>query len=54
MSVVGITLPGSSKNSQPFKLCSKCGQHREPTGGVQMSPNKWRCASCWRGFQFRK
>lgn len=53
-SSVNITLPGSTKNTQPLKECAKCGQMREPTGGVNMTPSKWHCASCWRGFAFRK
>lgn len=54
MSYSSPTLPGSTKNSQPLKECSKCGGKKEPAGGIQMSPGKWRCSSCWIGFSLRK
>ncbi len=54
MSDSPVLLPGSTKNSSPLKECSKCGNKREPAGGIQLSPSKWRCASCWRSYVFRK
>ena len=47
-------LEGSMKNTKPLRECFKCGQKREQTGGVEMSPGKWRCASCWRGFSLSR
>lgn len=49
-----VALPGSLKNDKPFKLCSKCGDKKDPAGGIEMSPGKWRCVSCWRGFQAKR
>jgi hypothetical protein len=49
-----IVLPGSTKSSEPFKECSKCGVRKDPKGGIEMTPGKWRCATCWRGFALRK
>lgn len=54
MSQPTVMLAGSMKNTQPLKVCSKCEQNREPAGGIQMSPTKWRCARCWRGFNAKK
>lgn len=34
--------------AQPFKMCSKCSQLREPIDGIQASPTRWICGSCWR------
>lgn len=50
MSEPVVLLPGTRKNTEPLRGCSKCGQQKEPAGGVQMSATKWRCAACWRGF----
>lgn len=44
-----IALPNSGSYNQHhvFKLCNKCEKERPPEGGIQMSANKWFCASCW-------
>jgi hypothetical protein len=47
-------LPGTPKNTLPLKECPKCGQHKEPSGGVQIGPGKWRCHECWIRFTLRK
>lgn len=47
-------LEGSMKNTKPLKVCSKCGEKREQSGGIEMSPGKWRCALCWRGFNAKR
>lgn len=49
-----VALPGSLKNDQRFKHCTKCAKPRDPAGGIEMSPGKWRCVSCWRGFQAKR
>lgn len=49
-----VALPGSLKNDQRFKLCTKCGKDKDPAGGIEMSPGKWRCVTCWRGFQAKR
>jgi hypothetical protein len=33
-----------------MKLCSRCLLDRLPDGGVQMTPVKWFCQSCWLKF----
>jgi hypothetical protein len=33
-----------------MKLCSRCQRDRFPEGGVQMTPIKWICQSCWIKF----
>lgn len=43
-------LDGSRKGDYSLRNCSKCGESRDPHGGIEMSPGKWRCASCWRLF----
>lgn len=50
----GVVLPGSSKNFRPLKECSKCGEKKESSSGIEMSPGKWRCAGCWRGFALKR
>jgi hypothetical protein len=54
MSGPTVLMSGSLKNTQPFKFCSKCEKPCEPAGGIQMSPTKWRCALCWRGFNAQR
>lgn len=37
------------EHAHQLKLCAgKCGLKRDPKGGVQVNPNKWVCAKCWR------
>ena len=43
-------LDGSRKSEGAMRECSKCGELRDPHGGIEMSPGKWRCATCWRLF----
>lgn len=42
-------LDGSPKSDRPLKQCSTpgCGP-KDPSGGIELSPTKWVCASCWR------
>lgn len=42
-----LTLPKSSPHLHPKRPCDKCGELKPPEGGVQMSPQKWHCATCW-------
>ena len=42
-----MTLNGSSRNSQPLRLCDKCETKKPPEGGIQMGHGRWYCASCW-------
>jgi hypothetical protein len=47
-----IYLPGTPRNANPFKLCDgQCQSAKPPEGGVQISPTKWVCASCWPKFR---
>jgi len=38
---------GSKQPIHQFKQCARCEDTKAPEGGIQMSPNKWYCASCW-------
>jgi hypothetical protein len=42
-----MTLPGSSRNTQPLKLCDKCETKKPPEGGVQIRAGRWYCKACW-------
>lgn len=42
-----ISLPRTAAPQHKFKHCSKCDQPRAPEGGIEMSPTRWICASCW-------
>jgi hypothetical protein len=42
-----MVLNGSSRNSQPMRLCDKCETKKPPEGGIQMGPGRWYCAACW-------
>lgn len=33
-----------------MKLCSRCHLERLTDGGLQMTPVKWICQSCWLKF----
>ena len=36
------------RGSSQFRFCSgKCQEVRPPEGGVELTPGKWRCVSCW-------
>lgn len=37
----------AARNGHRFKLCGKCSQSKPPEGGIDMSPTRWICASCW-------
>lgn len=43
-------LPGTPKRSGALRKCDKHGDITPPEGGVQVSANKWYCASCWAIF----
>ena len=38
---------GSKQPIHKLKQCNKCDEMKPPEGGIQMSPTKWHCASCW-------
>ena len=42
-----LDLNGMQPNLNRFKQCNKCELAKPPEGGIQMSPSKWHCASCW-------
>ena len=33
-----------------MKLCFRCNRERFIEGGIQMTPTKWVCQSCWLKF----
>lgn len=37
-----------------MKLCSRCHLKRLTDGGVQMTPVKWYCQSCWLKFSLNR
>jgi hypothetical protein len=44
-----IRLGGSAKDDAPLKLCAgPCGKPVLQGGGVQMTPTKWWCQTCWK------
>jgi hypothetical protein len=43
---IQINLDGSRKDTHPLKQCSN-GHTASPGGGIQLSPTKWLCATCW-------
>lgn len=43
-----LTLPGSSTEAIKTQLCSRCGDNKPVSGGIQMTPKKWNCSDCWR------
>lgn len=47
-------LDGSRSSSRPLRECPKCGNMREREGGVELSPGKWRCRSCWHSFNMKR
>jgi len=38
---------GAKQPIHQLKTCDKCGQTKPPEGGIQMSPSKWHCVTCW-------
>lgn len=38
-------------SAHQFKLCQTCEQQRAPEGGIQLSPKRWVCATCWIKFR---
>jgi hypothetical protein len=42
-----IKLEGSRKSANPLRTCGRCGEERDPGGGVDVGPGRWHCASCW-------
>ncbi len=51
-----LKLPKTDTSSAAYRHCSKCDKPQPPKGGIEMSPGKWICASCWtrRVFTNRK
>jgi hypothetical protein len=45
---VPVKLPGSAKDEAPMRMCDKHGQMAPQGGGVQITPTKWSCATCWK------
>jgi hypothetical protein len=37
-----------------MKTCAKCNRDRLTDGGVQMTPVKWICQSCWVKFSLNR
>jgi len=37
-----------------MKPCTMCHRDRLPEGGVQMTPAKWVCQSCWLKFSLNR
>lgn len=50
----GINMPQTPRHGHQFKLCSKCNQDKPPEGGIEMSPTRWLCASCWTNKAIRR
>jgi hypothetical protein len=38
---------GSKQPIHKYKLCNKCEEMRPPEGGIELSPTRWSCSSCW-------
>lgn len=43
-----VTLPGSLTFTHRKAGCYKCGTERTLSGGVDLGPQKFICAGCWR------
>ena len=43
-----ITLDNSRDSGGYMRLCSRCGNKRAKSDGVEMGPEKWVCGFCWR------
>lgn len=42
-----IGLPNTGTKSYTYKMCAKCDARKPAEGGIEMSPARWICASCW-------
>lgn len=42
-----MTLKNTPRHSHQLRFCDKCERKQPPEGGIQMSPGRWYCASCW-------
>jgi len=49
-----LALNGMQPNTHQFKQCGKCQQDKPPEGGIQLSLNRWYCASCWANKATRR
>jgi hypothetical protein len=49
-----LSLTGMQPSAHQFKQCDKCDLAKPPEGGIQMSLNKWYCASCWANKATRR
>lgn len=38
---------GSKQPIHKYKLCNKCEEMRPPEGGIELSPTRWSCSTCW-------
>lgn len=54
MSLYNIALPGSPKSSRPLQFCSRHKADAPPEGGVNLTPSKWVCLSCWASLRQRQ
>jgi hypothetical protein len=44
----GVNTLGVLKGSNHYRFCDgKCQTERPQEGGVETSPGKWRCVTCW-------
>lgn len=50
----GINMPQTPRYAHQLKLCSKCKNMKPPEGGIEMSPTRWMCASCWTNKAIRR
>jgi len=49
-----LSLTGMQPSAHQFKQCNKCDLAKPPEGGIQLSLNKWYCASCWANKATRR
>lgn len=49
-----IRMVNSNRGSQPLKHCDQHKALVPPEGGIQLTPSKWMCASCWVKFNARR
>ena len=40
------TMEDKQRRAQPLKVCDKCGNQAETTGGIEVR-GKWFCGRCW-------
>ena len=38
---------GSLQPVHKYKLCNKCEEMKPPEGGIEISPTRWSCFTCW-------